>query len=348
MRQAVLLVGGRGTRLWPLTATMPKGLVPLAGVPFIEYQLRLLTDIGIEEAWLAVGTEHAAAWEAFANRRAGFPALHLAVEPEPLDTAGPVAALGERLDDRVLVLNGDVILDASLAGFIAAAPEAGAVLALVEVADPSAFGVVVTDAAGVVTRFVEKPEPGTAPANTVSAGVYVVSRRVLAGFEPGPLSFERRVFPELAARSDLGAVVVDGFWVDIGTPELFLDAHEVLLTGGSRLFATADAHAAAAGARVDGVCSGAWSWVAAGAAVEAGARIRESVILDGAVIHSGAVVERAVIGWESEIGPSASVAGDTIVGRGCVVARGCELGRGMRIAAGTELGERAVSFSPPG
>ncbi|MFQ5516754.1 MAG: sugar phosphate nucleotidyltransferase, partial [Acidimicrobiia bacterium] len=76
MRQAVLLVGGRGTRLWPLTATMPKGLVPLAGVPFIEYQLRLLTDIGIEEAWLAVGTEHAAAWEAFANRRAGLPALH--------------------------------------------------------------------------------------------------------------------------------------------------------------------------------------------------------------------------------------------------------------------------------
>ena len=192
------------------------------------------------------------------------------------------------LDDRFLVLNGDVTLDASLSDFIAHAPSVGAALVLVPVADPSAYGVVVLDDDGFVERFVEKPAPGLAPANTVSAGVYLVERRALEGFEQGPLSFERRVFPDLAAHKELGGVVLDGLWLDIGTPALYLNTHEMLLSNGSRLYEADGRHGVGVGAVVDGECHGSWSWIGAGATVEHGASIKESVILPGARIESGA------------------------------------------------------------
>lgn len=345
VRQAVLLVGGRGTRLWPLTATIPKGLLPLAGIPFIEHQLRRLADAGISEVFLAVGVDHAVAWEGYAAAWRGSPRLSVSVETEPLDTAGPITMLLPELDDRFLVLNGDVVFDVPLAPFIAAAPDAGIVLALARVDDPSAYGVVVIDDGGMVERFVEKPQPGTAPADTVNAGIYLMERRALESFEAGPLSFERRVFPDLAARKDLGGVAIEGSWLDIGTPELWLDSHDAILSGRTSL-GPARSHAAHDTAIVDGERRGAWSWIGAGAVVEAGAVIDEAIILEGAVVRRGAEVAQAVIGWGSELASGAKVRDLSLIGEGCTVGADCEL-LGVRLAPGTALGPRAITVSAP-
>ncbi len=347
VEHAVLLVGGRGTRLWPLTATMPKHLLPVAGIPFIEYQLRMLAEAGVGCVWLAVGVEHAPEWEQFMARRSGTPELRLAVEHEPLDTAGPVTAILGELPERFLVLNGDVGLDAPLADFVAAAPPAGITLALVDVEDPSAYGVVVTDPEGLVVRFVEKPAPGQAPAHTVNAGIYLVERAALEQFETGPLSFERRVFPDLAAHKELGAVVVEGVWLDIGTPALYLDTHDLVLNGGTSLLQPETPHGSGPGAVVAGTRHGAWSWVGENVVVEAGADVRESVVLDGARVRAGARVTRSVIGWGAEILAGARVSGDTLVGPDAVIGEGCELAHGMRVAAGTRLARGAITFAPP-
>ncbi|MBT8197774.1 MAG: NDP-sugar synthase [Acidimicrobiia bacterium] len=339
IRQALVLVGGRGTRMWPLTASTPKSLLPLAGRPFLEHQVSQLGDAGVDEVVLAVGVDQVAAWEAYLASAPSGPRLSLAVEDRPLDTAGAVMAVLDRMDDRFLVLNGDVIFTTAIARFVAAAPSAGAVLALAQVPDPSAYGVVVLDDDGRVERFVEKPAPGTAPADTVNAGLYIVERRALEDFEPGPLSFERRVFPELAARKDLAGVVVDGGWLDIGTPHLYLDTHE-------RVQADTP-HLAADDAHVVGRRSGSWSYVGAGASIEAEAEVRESVVLAGATIAQGAVVRRSIVGRNAVIGAGARVIDHVIVGEDAVVGAGCELHAGIRVAPGIELGERSITVRPP-
>jgi len=346
VRHAVVLVGGRGTRLWPLTASVPKGLVPLAGKPFLEYQLERLTDVGVTKAWLAVGMDHEAAWRRYAADWEGELELVVSVETEPLDTAGPITLLANELDDRFLVINGDVVFDVPLRGFIEEAPRAGIVLALARVDDPSAYGVVVTDDDGLVERFVEKPAPGTAPADTVNAGIYLMERRVLAGFDAGPLSFERRVFPDLAARKELGGVTVEGSWLDIGTPELLMESHDALLAGRTRL-GTARGHIADRSAVVDGERRGAWSWVGAGAVVERGAIVDESIIFEGAIVRRGAEVTNAVVGWRSDIGAGVKIRELALIGADCTVGAGCELAGGLRLAPGTHLEPRAITFTPP-
>ncbi|MEE8331320.1 MAG: NDP-sugar synthase [Acidimicrobiia bacterium] len=345
IRQAVLLVGGRGTRLWPLTAAVPKGLLPLAGVPFLEFQLGRLAEAGVEEVWLAVGTDHQDAWERYAAQREESPTLSVSVEHEPLDTAGPVTQLLDRLDDTFLVLNGDVIFDAALSPFVEEAPDAGIVLALARVDDTSAYGVVVTDSAGMVDRFVEKPPREEAPANTVNAGVYIANRRAFEGFDAGRLSFERSVFPALVERGDLGGVVVTGSWLDIGTPDLWLESHAAIL-GGQTSFEGARGHAAAESAQIHGERHGDWSWVGAGATIEEGATISDAIILDRAVVRQGANVRRAIVGWESVIGVGAEVSDLSLVGERCDVGAGCEL-IGIRVAPETHLEPGAITVSPP-
>ncbi|NNC76285.1 MAG: NDP-sugar synthase, partial [Acidimicrobiia bacterium] len=199
--------------------------------------------------------------------------------------------------------------------------------------------VVVLDSGGRVERFVEKPARGTAPADTVNAGLYVVERRALEGFEPGPLSFERRVFPELAARKDLAGVVVAGDWLDIGTPQLYLDTHEQIQVD--------QPHIAAADSQVAGRRSGTWSYVGPGATIESDAEVRESVLLDGATVAKGATVRRSIVGRGATVGPGASISDHTIVGEGAVIGAGCELLAGMRVAPGTVLADRSLTVRPP-
>jgi mannose-1-phosphate guanylyltransferase len=317
-----------------LTHTTPKGLLPVAGVPFIELQFRLLAEVGVEEVILAIGTTHEAAWRDYAVTVTS-PHVDVSVEQTPLDTAGPVRAVLDRLDERFLVLNGDVVLEGELTEFVAQAPDAPAVLALVRVEDTHAYGVVVTRADGMVDRFVEKPPRGTAPADTVNAGMYLLRRQVIERYPPGRLSFERVVFPNLVDSGELGAVTIHGEWLDIGTPELLLATHDAVAAGRSRLVAFPDP------------VSGPWRSVQPGAVVERGAVVEESVVLEGATIRAGAMVRRAVIGRGAVIEPGAIVTGGSVIGENAVIGTGCEIDRGARIAPDSKLAPGSVTFSPP-
>ncbi|MBT8192889.1 MAG: NDP-sugar synthase [Acidimicrobiia bacterium] len=334
IRQAVLLVGGRGTRVWPLTESMPKGLLPVAGVPFIELQFRLLAEVGVEEVILAVGTDHEAEWKAYAET-VSKPHIVVSVEQTRLDTAGPVAAVRDRLDDRFLVLNGDVVLEGQLPEFVAGAPDLPAVLSLVRVEDTSAYGVVVTSAAGVVERFIEKPPAGTAPADTVNAGMYLMKKEVLERYPQGRLSFEHVVFPDLVEAGELGGFVIEGEWLDIGTNELYLATHDAVAAGRSRLVKFPDPVPAP------------WVYVEGGAEIEPGATVEEAIVLDGATIAAGAVVRRAVIGRGAVVEEGAIVTGASLVGENATIGAGCEIAAGARIAPGARLEPGSITFSPP-
>ncbi len=343
VKQALLLVGGRGTRMWPLTAHVPKGLVPVAGLPFLDLQIRQLAEAGIGDVLLAVGQHHLAAWEEYAAGREG---VRLVVEEEPLDTAGPVVEALATLDDRFLVLNGDVVVESDLAGFLSAAPDgAGGVLGLVEVDDPSDYGVVVLDEGGAVERFVEKPPRDQAPARTVNAGMYVLSKSALEPYSPGPLSFERVVFPDLASQGALSGKVVEGRWLDIGTPRLYLECTGTALLGATDLHRPDGPHLVEGSSK--GTSAGAWSWVGEDSTVASGAVIEESVVLPGAEIGAGAVVQQSVVGWRARIGPETRVAGASLIGAGATVGAGCELDHGVRIRPDAELAPGDVTFAPP-
>jgi len=341
-RQAVLLVGGRGTRMWPLTAEIPKGLLPVAGLAFVEYQIRQLASLGVTEVVLAVGRPQMDAWMAFIAAPPAGVALRLAVEDEPLDTAGPVRAVLDTLDDRFFVLNGDVVLESDLSALAGGSGLLGT-LGLVTVDDTSAYGVVVVDRDGLVERFVEKPPRRSAPALTVNAGVYLLTRQALVGYPPGSLSFEHVVFPDLVARGGLGGVVLAGRWIDIGTPSLYLDTHEIVMGGGSSIHRPASAHFAPEEAEV----GGSWTWVAPDALVAPGAIVEESVVLSGATVGTGAVIRRAIIGPRARVGEGTTITGDAIVGPDAVIGEGCELDHGARIAPGTTLAPGAIVFRPP-
>jgi len=329
--------------MWPLTATMPKGLIPVAGVPFLDLQIRQLAAAGIDEVFLAVGRAQLEEWQQFAAARDG---VRLVVEEEPLDTAGPVLAALSDLGERFLVLNGDVVIEADLKSYIAAAhDDVKATLGLVEVEDTSAYGVVVLDGSGMVDRFIEKPPADEAPARTVNAGMYVMTRAALAEYPAGRLSFERVVFPRLADEGSLQGVVIAGRWLDIGTPELFLDCTGAVLGGATELHRPESSHL------IEGTCrgdtAGEWSWIAAGATVEPGAVIEEAVILPGATIGANSVVRRGVVGWDATIGNDSVITGATMIGAGASIGSNVELDRGIRIAPGSRLESGAVSFAPP-
>ncbi len=344
IRQAVLLVGGRGTRVWPLTDTVPKGLLPVAGVPFIELQFRLLAEVGVEEVILAIGTSHESAWRAYAEGMTE-PIVHLAVEHTRLDTAGPLVAVRDHLDDRFLVLNGDVVLEGNLSQFVENAPDLPAVLSLVAVDDTSAYGVVVTDDNGNVERFIEKPPPGTSPTSSVNAGMYLVSRSVFDGYPEGALSFEQTVFPSLVEQGLLGGVTIDGVWLDIGTPPLYLQTHRDVAAGKSRLVEMEPSHLHV-GADVAGQLEGRWNYVAPGAVIERGASVSESIVLAGATIRPGSVVQDSIVGWHAIV-DGARLSDSTVVGAEAVIGRDCELSAGLRVAPGSELSPGSVTFAAP-
>ena len=228
--KAVVLVGGEGTRLRPLTLSAPKQMLPIVGVPMIERVLGHLAAHGIDEAVLSLGYLPDAFLDAYPDGQAAGVRLSYAVEPEPLDTAGAVrfAATFAGIDETFVVVNGDVLTDIDLTALVAFHRERGAegTIALHPVADPSAFGVVPTDDDGRVTAFVEKPPRDEAPTNLINAGTYVLEPSVLARIpEGGRVSIERETFPAMVRDGGLYARSDDAYWLDTGTPAAYLQAH---------------------------------------------------------------------------------------------------------------------------
>ncbi len=322
--RAVVLVGGFGTRLRPLTLTVPKPMLPIGHVPMIARLVARLGRGGVTEVVLALGFRPEPFMEAFPDGYCGDVALTYAVEPEPLDTAGAIKFAAEfaGIDDTFVVANGDVMTDLDVAELVAAhrAFGAEATLHLIGVDDPSAFGVVDLADDGSVRAFVEKPTPGTEPSNLINAGTYVFEPSVLDRI-PGAtkVSVERDTFQRVVADGGLYGLATDDYWIDAGVPALYRSANLDLLDGKRR---TERCEAVAPGAEVAEDAALTHSIVGAGVRVAAGATVVDSVLLPGAVIGSDAVVERSLV--MGTVGPAAIVR-DAMVGAEATVAAGDRL-----------------------
>jgi mannose-1-phosphate guanylyltransferase len=295
--RAVVLVGGFGTRLRPLTLTTPKPMLPVGHVPIIERLVDNLARGGVTEVTLALGFKPEPFVEAFPSGECNGVALRYAVEPEPLDTAGAIrfAADFSGIDDTFVVANGDVLTDLDIAALVNfhRHHSAQATIHLVAVDDPSAFGVVATDDDGKILRFVEKPAPGTAPSNQINGGTYVLEPSLLRSITPGrKVSIERVTFPEAVDGGRLFAMATEDYWLDAGNPVLYLKANLDMLDGTRRLHPCVGVHA---DAHVDSSANVTNSMVAEGASVGASATITDSVLLPGAVVEDRAVVANSVV-----------------------------------------------------
>ena len=340
--QALVLVGGEGTRLRPLTLTQPKPAVPLVDRPFIRYMVDWLARHGVDEVIMACGFRADLLRERLGEGGGDGPRIRYVEEPEPLGTAGPIRFAADLLDDRFLTLNGDVLTDLDLTALIRQHAERGAAatLALYPVDDVTGYGLVRRREDGEIVEFLEKPDPSWVDTDEISAGAYVLERSVLDLIPPGrPVSIEREVFPRLVGRG-LYSRRLEGYWMDIGTPERYLQASWDIL---ERRVETE------VGARLDGH----GTWIEEGVRADRDARINAPALIEhGAEIDPGAVVgPRAVIGRGTEIGGDATVRGSVIlhgcwIGRGAAVAdsilaSGVHVGEGATIGAGAVIGEGA-------
>jgi mannose-1-phosphate guanylyltransferase len=321
--RAVVLVGGFGTRLRPLTDTIPKPLLPVGHRAILELVLCNLARAGLDEAVLSLGFRPDAFTRAFPDGACAGVRLTYAVEPEPLDTAGAIAFAARQagIDERFLVVNGDVLTDLDVRQLVRTHEQrqAQATIHLTPVDDPSAFGVAEVAADGRVLRFVEKPPRDDAPSNLVNAGTYLFEPDVLDLILPGgPVSVERETFPRLVEDGTLYAVATEDYWTDTGRPDLYLRAN-IDMVSGARASIRADAIApgahVAVNARLDG------SVIATRARVGDDASVSGSVVLDGAAVGCRAEIVESILGPRSEVGEGALVSG-SVLGAGAVVAAG--------------------------
>lgn len=313
--RAVVLVGGFGTRLRPLTLTTPKQMLPIVDRPMIEYVLAHLAEHGVDDAVLSLGYRPDAFVEAYPSGVCAGVRLHYAVEPEPLDTAGAIrfAATDAGISERFVVVNGDVLTDLDVTALVRFHDACGAegTIALHRVEDPSAFGVVPTDGSGRVLAFVEKPPRHEAPTDLINAGTYVLEPSVLARIEAGRrVSIEREVFPAMVADGVLYAMAHDGYWLDTGTPEQYLQAQLDLLDGvrGDAQFGLAD------DAAIDEAATVERSVVSPGASVAAGAVLIDALVLPGGRVEADAQVCRSIVGPDAVVGAGAVLDGFTVLG----------------------------------
>jgi mannose-1-phosphate guanylyltransferase len=321
--RAVVLVGGFGTRLRPLTTSVPKPLLPVGHRPILERLVEELAGAGVIEVVLALGFKPEPFLAAFPDGTCGGATLRYAVEPQPLDTAGAIrfAAVSAGIDDTFVVMNGDVLTDLDVAALVAFHRDRGAegTLHLTPVEDPSAYGVVDIAPDGRVHRFVEKPPPGTAPSNLVNAGTYVLEPSVLDRIAPDvPISIERSIFPSMVADGGLFALPTDDYWIDTGRPDTYLQANLDMLLGRRHWTCSSiDPDAV-----VDPTAVVTDSIVGAGARVGPGARVEGSVILGGSVVGGSAVVRSSVT--MGAVGAGATLDG-VVLGAGAEIASGDRL-----------------------
>ena len=314
---AVVLVGGFGTRLRPLTNTVPKSMLPVAHVPLIVRLIRRLEAGGVDGVTLALGFLPDPFVEAFPDGRCGGVELGYAIEPEPLDTAGAIrfAARHAGIHETFVVANGDVLTDLDVAALVAhhETMDAEATMHLIAVDDPSSFGVVAQDDDGRILRFVEKPAPGTEPSNLINAGTYVFEPSVLDRIPPGRVSIERDTFPAVAAAGRFHGFATVDYWLDAGRPDLYLRANLDLISG----VRDEVVDGVAPGADVGAGATVTTSVVGPGAQVGRNATVLRSVLLPGAVIGADAALEDSVVA--GTIGPGATVV-RTVVGADAKIA----------------------------
>ncbi len=337
--QAVILVGGEGTRLRPLTSTIPKPVVPLVDRPFIVYMLEWLRGHGVDDVIMSCGFLATSVRNVLGDGSQFGLRLRFVEEPDPRGTAGALKYAQDLLDERFLMLNGDVLTDLDLSAQIDQHESTGATatLGLVPVGDPSAYGLVRLQDDRTVREFVEKPAADQIDTNLINAGVYVLERSVLDRIEPDRnVSIEREVFPRLVGEGLFAFAHERAYWLDIGTPERYLQATFDILEGtvatavtermGDGYLAVAE-RVESAGRIVPPAI------VERGCRIEAGAHVGSLVVLgEGVHVGEGTTIERAVVLNGAQIGAHCTL-------RDCIVSAGVRVGAHTTIADGAVLGE---------
>lgn len=358
--QAIVLVGGEGTRLRPLTYGTPKPMVPIVGVPFLARTLERLAHAGIRDVILPAGYMPEAIVDYFGDGSALNMKITYVIEEAPLGTAGALKNVEQYIKGSFVVLNGDVLTSLDLRKMMAEHERKGGIglLHCIRVEDPSAFGCVVHDENGLISAFVEKPPRETAPTNEINAGTYLFEHEVLDMIPAGRnVSIERETFPQIiASGKGLYAYTTDDYWIDLGKPEQYLDAHRDVLAGRMPLLAVepgATGEGAAslanvaklhlpvhadAGVQVDRTAEiGPNLVLGADTFVGAGAIVRDSVLWDGVIIEDEAMIEGAIIASGARIGRGARVEPGSVIGHDAVVAPGERLGRDSRVGASAPI-----------
>jgi NDP-sugar pyrophosphorylase family protein len=342
--KAILLAGGKGTRLRPLTVHTPKPIVPLFNRPFLYYQLDLLRQIPeIDEVILSLNYQPRRIEEIFGDGEGIGMKIRYVVEPIPLGTAGAVRYAGDTLTESVVVFNGDVLTEVDLGAVLRLHRErrAKATIVLTPVENPTAYGLVETDAAGNVRRFLEKPSPDEITCDTINAGIYVLEPDT---FDRIPRetawSIERSYFPSLIERAEtFVAYIYRGYWIDIGTPAKYLQVHRDIMdrryaappfNGGATTWVAPDVKIDE-GVEIKGPC-----FVDEGSVLKAGARILPySVVGRQAHVEEGAVVDGSIVWANAWIGREAAL-------RGAILGRHCHIGRSAAVGDGAVLGDKSV------
>ena len=344
--KAILLAGGKGTRLRPLTIHTPKPIVPIFNRPFLHYQIDLLKQVPeIDEVILSLNYQPRRIEEIFGDGSNVGIKIRYVVEPAPLGTAGAIKYAGENLTESVVVFNGDVLTQIDLAAVLRLHRErnAKATIVLTPVENPTAYGLVETDADSNITRFLEKPSPDEITTNHINAGIYVLEPDTFDRI-PSEVSWsiERSYFPSLIERGEtFVAYVYNGYWIDIGTPEKYTQVHRDIMDGryaAAPFLGEPPRHAAVAadarvepGAVLEGPC-----FVDEGVLVKAGARIGPySVIGRQTQVEEHATIEGAIV-W-----PNCRISRDAAV-RNAIVGRNCHVGRNVTLDSGAVLGDKTT------
>jgi len=352
--RALVLAGGFGTRLRPLSCTRPKMLFPICDKPLIDWTLGALSRCGVDTVVMAVNYMADALIHHLGDKRYGMDMVYQR-EQRPLGTGGPIKSARKVLDgESFLVLNGDILSDIDFESLLRAhkATGATATVALTPVADPSRYGAVELTSEGVIRRFVEKPERGKEPSNLINAGAYALDPRVFDYIPEGRVSVEREVFPVLAGESRLFGFESRGLWMDMGVPDDYLRANQLMLRrfeGGVR---EGEGAKIDVDARIVAPCYvGAGAEILAGsrvgpnaticdhAHVGEGCRVEDSVIFPGAVIGDHSTVRGAIIGENAVVGRGVSVQSGSLVGDYSTIRDGVTLTGGVSICPSKEVGE---------
>lgn len=371
--KGVMLVGGYGTRLRPLTMTTPKPMLPLANIPFLEIELLHLREYGVDEVVLSTGYMPAVFDEYFGDgSRIGMKLVHV-TEDKPLGTCGAVKNVEKHLgDEPVIVCNGDILTDLDLGALVEyhRAKSAAVTITLTPVEDPTAYGLVPIDDDGRIQEFLEKPSWDEIVTDLINAGTYVMDPAVLKEVPPGEnYSFERQLFPDLLeGGARLYGYPSDCYWLDLGTPQKYLAAHHDILSGkirvpmggeeiAERVFAGKDVKIEP-GARISGpllvgngvsIGPGAWvgdlSCLGDRVRVGADARIEGSVVLEGAEIGDKCVIEGSIVGKETVLGPGVHVAEGSVLGDNIQSGGDNEFRGGIRIWPSTSIEAGKIKFS---
>ncbi len=366
--QALILVGGEGTRLRPLTSTVPKPVVSLVDRPFIAYMLEWLGRHGVDDVILSCGFMADGVRGVLGDGERFGIRLRYLEEPRPLGTGGALKFAEELLDERFFMLNGDVLTDMDLTAQLEQHERTGAraTLALVAVDDPSRYGLVRLHEDRSVKEFLEKPGPEQIDTNLINAGAYILERDVLDGMAPAGtnISIEREVFPALVG-SGLYGHASGGYWLDIGTPEGYLQATYDILEGnvdteiGRRLGQAG--LTLTEGGRIDGrlvapALAGEGSVVAAGAIVGGravlgpgvtvgeGSHVEGSVLLDGTTVGAHSTIRGSILAPRVTIGDGCHIQGGVVIGEGVRIGSENILAAGARIFPGVELPNGAIKF----